>query len=172
MKSVLFSTFSCFSQLLLLIPERFCHSERKPCAHELLLPAPSPQSLAAAALLSVLADLPVLGASRKRDHMCCVYSLSRVRLSATPRPAARQAPLSMGILQARTLEWVAMPSSRGSSPPRDQTQVSQLQENPLLSELSVKPMSTGVGSLSLLRGILLTQELNGVSCVTGRFSTS
>ena len=27
------------------------------------------------------------------------------------------------ILQARTLEWVAMPSSRGSSPPRDQTQV-------------------------------------------------
>ena len=30
----------------------------------------------------------------------------------------------MGILQARILEWVAMPSSRESSPPRDQTQVS------------------------------------------------
>ena len=30
----------------------------------------------------------------------------------------------MGILQARILEWVAMPSSRGSSQPRDQTQVS------------------------------------------------
>ena len=29
-----------------------------------------------------------------------------------------------GILQARTLEWVAMPSSRGSSPLRDQTHVS------------------------------------------------
>ena len=29
-----------------------------------------------------------------------------------------------GILQARMLEWVAMPSSRGSSQPRDQTQVS------------------------------------------------
>ena len=26
-----------------------------------------------------------------------------------------------GILQARILEWVAVPSSRGSSPPRDQT---------------------------------------------------
>ena len=26
-----------------------------------------------------------------------------------------------GILQARTLEWVAVPSSRGSSQPRDQT---------------------------------------------------
>ena len=29
-----------------------------------------------------------------------------------------------GILQARTLEWAAMPSSRGSSQPRDQTRVS------------------------------------------------
>ena len=29
-----------------------------------------------------------------------------------------------GILQARILEWVAMPSSRGSSPPRDRTRIS------------------------------------------------
>ena len=29
-----------------------------------------------------------------------------------------------GILQARILEWVAMPASRGSSQPRDQTRVS------------------------------------------------
>ena len=29
-----------------------------------------------------------------------------------------------GILQARILEWVAMPSSRGSSPPRDETCIS------------------------------------------------
>ena len=35
-----------------------------------------------------------------------------------------QALLSMGILQARILEWVAMPSSRGSSQTRDLTQVS------------------------------------------------
>ena len=34
---------------------------------------------------------------------------------ATPQTVAFQAPLSMGILQARILEWVAMPSSRGSS---------------------------------------------------------
>ena len=32
--------------------------------------------------------------------------------------------MSMGILQARILECVAMPSSRGSSQPRDRTQVS------------------------------------------------
>ena len=37
---------------------------------------------------------------------------------------ARQAPLSRGILQARILEWVARPSSRGSSWPRNRTQIS------------------------------------------------
>ena len=31
-----------------------------------------------------------------------------------------------GILQARILEWVAMPSSRGSSQPRDQTHISYI----------------------------------------------
>ena len=31
-----------------------------------------------------------------------------------------------GILQARILEWVGMPSSRGSSPPRDQTHTSYI----------------------------------------------
>ena len=34
---------------------------------------------------------------------------------------ALQAPLSMGFLKTGTLEWVATPSSRGSSWPRDQT---------------------------------------------------
>ena len=32
---------------------------------------------------------------------------------------ARQAPVSMGLFQARILEWVALPSSTGSSQPRD-----------------------------------------------------
>ena len=47
----------------------------------------------------------------------CAQALSCVRLFVTPWTVAHQAPLSMGILQARTLEWVAMPSSRGSSDP-------------------------------------------------------
>ena len=50
---------------------------------------------------------------------------SRVRLCVTLWTAAHQAPLSMGILQARILEWVAMLSSREPSRPRDQTRVSQ-----------------------------------------------
>ena len=52
-----------------------------------------------------------------------VLSYSDMFNSATPWTVACQAPLSMAILQARTLEWVAVPSSR-SSQPRDQTQVS------------------------------------------------
>ena len=50
---------------------------------------------------------------RARAHLC---ALSRIRLFATPWTVVQQAPLSMGwILQARKLEWGAMPSSRGSS---------------------------------------------------------
>ena len=49
--------------------------------------------------------------------------LSCVRLFVTPCTVACQAPLSMGIFQAKILEWVAMPSSRGSSQSRDQIQV-------------------------------------------------
>ena len=41
----------------------------------------------------------------------------------TPRTAARQAPVR-AILQARLLEWGAMPFSRGSSQPRDHTPIS------------------------------------------------
>ena len=58
----------------------------------------------------------------------CGYSqsLSRVRLFGTPWIVACQAPLSMGILQARILEWVAMLSSKRSSQPRYQTQVTHI----------------------------------------------
>ena len=46
---------------------------------------------------------------------------SCVQLFVTLWTVAHQAPLSMGVLQARILEWVAMPSSRGSSQARDRT---------------------------------------------------
>ena len=48
----------------------------------------------------------------------------RVCLFVTPWTVAHHAPLSMGILQARILEWVALPSPGGFSQPRDQIQVS------------------------------------------------
>ena len=49
------------------------------------------------------------------SHFCCV------QLFVTPWTVACRAPLSMGILQARILAWVAISSSRGSSQARDQT---------------------------------------------------
>ena len=53
-------------------------------------------------------------------------SFSQVRLSVTPRTVVYQVPLFMGILQARILEWVAMPSSRGSFQLRDRTLISYI----------------------------------------------
>ena len=44
-----------------------------------------------------------------------------------------------GILQGRILEWVAFPFSRGSSQPRDRTQVSHIAADPLPTELLGKP---------------------------------
>ena len=52
--------------------------------------------------------------------MCMLSCFSRVRLFATPWLRVHE------LLQARILEWVPMPSSRGSSPPRDWTSVSYI----------------------------------------------
>ena len=62
----------------------------------------------------------------KRSLVCSGLNCSVMSDSfATLWTVAHQAPLSMGILHARILEWVAMPFSRGSSQPGDQTQVSR-----------------------------------------------
>ena len=63
-----------------------------------------------------------------------------------------------GILQARILQWVAFPFSKGSSQPRDQ--VFHISGDSLLAEPQGKPKDTGAGILSLLQGIFLIQELN------------
>ena len=56
-----------------------------------------------------------------------------------------------GILQARILEWVAFPFSRGSSQPRDQTQVSCIAGDSLPAELSRKPLWVPRETLNYLR---------------------
>ena len=63
----------------------------------------------------------LVGCSPWKSWKCSL--LSRVWLFAIPPTEACQVPLSMGILWARILEWVALPSSRGFSQPRDWTQV-------------------------------------------------
>ena len=51
-------------------------------------------------------------------YVCVCELTSVISDSATLWTIARQDPLSMGNLQAKIPEWVAMPSSRGPSPPR------------------------------------------------------
>ena len=92
--------------------------------------------------------------------MLCCAVLSHVQLFAIPWIVALQAPLSMGILQARILKWVAMSSSSRSSQPRIKPKFPALQVDSLLSEPPGKPKNIGVGSLSLPQGNFLTQESN------------
>ena len=65
-----------------------------------------------------------------------------------------------GILLARTLECLAFSFSRGSSQPRDPTDVSLIAGRLFTSLATGKPQNTGVGSLSLLQGIFPTQGSN------------
>ena len=76
-----------------------------------------------------------------------------------------------GILQARILEWVAFPFSRGPSQPRDQTQSPTLQVN-LPAEPQGKPENTGVGSLSPLQVDPLNLGIKPGLCIASRFFTN
>ena len=97
-------------------------------------------------------------------HWKCSFNsvqlLSHVQLFVTPWTVACQDPLSMGILQAKIQDRVAMPSSRGSSRPRIKPKSPALQVDSLVFEPPGKPKNTGVGSLSLLQGIFQTHGLN------------
>ena len=89
-----------------------------------------------------------------REALYIHKSLSCVWLFVTPWTVVH------GILQARILVWVVFPFSRGSSQPRDQTQVSHLAGGFFTIWAKGKPKITGVGSRSLLQGIFLIQESN------------
>ena len=76
------------------------------------------------------------------------------------------------ILQARILEWVAFPFSRGSSQPRNWTRSLALWADSLPAELQGKPNNSAVGSLSLLQRIFYTQESNRGLLHCRRFFTN
>ena len=101
--------------------------------------------------------------------LCFAQSLSLVQLFETLWTGSS----IHGVLQARILEWAAMPSSRGSSQPRDQTQVSCIAGRFFLSfESPGKPENTGVGSLSHPRRSSGPRNRTRVSCTAGGFYTS
>ena len=63
-----------------------------------------------------------------------------------------------GILQARTLEWVVIPFSRGSSQPKDHPGVSHISGRFFTIWATREAKNTRMGNLSLLHGNVLTQE--------------
>ena len=86
--------------------------------------------------------------------MFCVLSHSVVSDSfVTAWTVAHQAPLSMAILQARILEWVAMPSPGDLPDPGTEPRSPTLQADALLSEPS------GKSALSNFTSILNYQTL-------------
>ena len=101
------------------------------------------------------------GLSNIHKSIDVIHDISKVKVSQSCLTLCDPMDCTIhGILQARILEWVAFPFSRGSSQPRDQTQVSHIAGGFFIAEPQGKPKNTGVGSLSLLQGIFLTQESN------------
>ena len=75
------------------------------------------------------------------NYVLCLAAQSFMTLCDPMEP--RQAPVSTGILQARTLEWVAMTSPPGDlSNPGIEPRSPTLQADSLLSEKPGKPYST------------------------------
>ena len=72
-----------------------------------------------------------------------------VWLFATPWTITHQAPLSMEFSRQEILEWVAIPISRGSSRPRDQTRSATLQADSLSSEPPGSPQNQNQNMLPL-----------------------
>ena len=110
---------------------------------------------------------PVPNSSLSPQTRCCAWLLSRVQLFVTPWTAALQAPLSMGILQARILEWVAMPPSRDLPNPgipnyRQILYCLSHQGSPRILEWVAYPFS---------RGSSQPWDQTQVSCISGRFFT-
>ena len=98
------------------------------------------------------------------DCVCaCVFAHLDVQLCLThwnPMDGSPPPFLSIGILQARILEWLWCPPPGDLSNPGIKPRSPPLQVDSLPSEPPGKPKNTGVGSLSLLQWIFLAQESN------------
>ena len=71
--------------------------------------------------------------------LCYAMSLQSCPTLCNPVDCSIPGSSVHGILQARTLEWVAMPFSRGSSHPGIESRSSALQVGSLPTELSGNP---------------------------------
>ena len=106
-------------------------------------------------------------------RVCQVTSVMSNSVWLTLWTVARQAPLSMGILQTRILKWVAMPSSRGIFPTQGSNPglphcwwslyCLNHQGSPRIPEWVAYPFS---------RGTSWPRNHTGVSCIAGGFFTN
>ena len=135
----------------------------------------------------ICANLRRYGVYNTQVHECMLSHFSRVWLCTTLWTVAHQLH---GILRTRILDWVAMPSSRGSSQLKDRTHVScsyytaggfftteppekpsHHTDSPHVDPGYLSGQNTGVDSLSFLQGILSTQGSNS-GLLHCRFFTS
>ena len=112
--------------------------------------------------------LPDTGSLVKPVSACiCAQSLQSCSTLRTHGLYSPPGSSVHGILQARILEWVAKPSSRGHSRPRDQTQGSPVaptaQADSLLTEPPRKPQS----SLSKFKSYFLSRQNQPLHSQTG-----
>ena len=94
-------------------------------------------------------DLSMMGNNYFQHPACLLSCFSPVQLFVTLWTVGHQAPLSLGILQARILEWVDMPYSRGSFQPKDGTQ--SLSSNPYCRQILYHQCHVG-SALLLING--------------------
>ena len=73
------------------------------------------------------------------QQLCCAKSLQSCPTLCAFVDGSLPGSCVHGILQARTLEWVAVPSSRGSSQPMDRTRVSHSADRLFKNEPPGKP---------------------------------
>ena len=109
---------------------------------------------------------PLQGISCPNTHLTLWwwFSHSVMSDSCDPMDCGPSVSSVHGTLQVRTLEWVTMPSSRGSSQPRDGTQESRLSILPCRQILY--PLSH-LGSASLGSLVLLHQDAYSSMMWTG-----
>ena len=93
------------------------------------------------------------------DCAVCLVTQSCLTLF-TPWTIPCQAPLSMGVPSQEDWSRLPVPSPGDLPNPGIEPRSSALQDDSLPAEPQGKPKNTGVGSLSLLQQIFLTQELN------------
>ena len=95
---------------------------------QIIPPSPSPTESKSLFFISVsllLSCIQGLCYHLSKLHvLCCANLLLSCLTLCDPMDCSPPGFSVHGILQARILEWIAMPSSRGSPPPRDRTHIS------------------------------------------------